>query len=96
MHNGRSSPPGTATGGGLCQQAEVLDVEPTYSGECEDQSLQKDRMSTNDTIEVTSFNMSDLEKIKSEAKHGRATMALRYAGWVKADGIWATRRPAIQ
>jgi hypothetical protein len=60
----------------LCQQAEVLDVEPTYSGECEDQSLQKDRMSTNDTIEVTSFNMSDLEKIKSEAKHGRETINL--------------------
>jgi hypothetical protein len=23
-------------------------------------------------------------------------MALRYAGWVKADGIWRSRRPAIQ
>jgi replication-associated recombination protein RarA len=22
--------------------------------------------------------------------------ALRYAGWVKADGIWRSRRPAIQ
>jgi hypothetical protein len=28
--------------------------------------------------------------------HEAQLLALRYAGWVKADGIWRSRRPAIQ
>jgi chromosome segregation ATPase len=48
-------------------------------------------------LETSQASAKELaERVSALEAHEAQLLALRYAGWVKADGIWRSRRPAIQ